>query len=201
MIDRHGQKVPMAYAYPVLEWAAKAHRSVTLCVDLAFSFKVFGGIPIFNAPWALGPNLWMFAELGLLDRGYGKKKFGSVQYAVPAKYRQFVGSRINVYPSGYMHRLKAVLGDIHNLAMPGSVESLRFRVNRIRTGASQVLALIRSDPASFCVARFEISLAHTRDIHQAWDDALAIIEEEGLRLDMAIVSLAAIEDVLVLASQ
>ena len=34
MIDRHGQKVPMAYAYPVLEWAAKAHRSVTLCVDL-----------------------------------------------------------------------------------------------------------------------------------------------------------------------
>ena len=59
-----------------------------------------GGVPIFNAPWAHHPSMWMFADLGIIQTVVGTKqeslKYGSVKYAVPFKYFMWPGSRITV---------------------------------------------------------------------------------------------------------
>ncbi len=52
----------------------------------------------------------MFAELGLIRNMVGTKtetikKYGAVQYAVPAKYGMWPGSRITVYLGAWMHHL------------------------------------------------------------------------------------------------
>jgi hypothetical protein len=52
---------------------ARQGRSSTVSLDVAWNWSVQGGVPIFNAPWAHHPSLWMFAKSGLIRNKVGTK--------------------------------------------------------------------------------------------------------------------------------
>jgi hypothetical protein len=65
-LARHGQKIPLIH-FPALFWlASKPNRVAHIGIDLAWSWKPLNdgvpGVPIFNAPWASYPNMWMFCQ-------------------------------------------------------------------------------------------------------------------------------------------
>ena len=143
-VARHAQKIPMEFGFPPLVYMAHQGRSTTVSLDVAWNWPVAGGVPIFNAPWAHHPSLWMFAELGVLRNKVGTKietikKYGAVQYAVPAKYGMWPGSRITVYPGAWMHFLKGVCGNLAELGTPKSVFVLRNRTESLKQAAEQMV--------------------------------------------------------------
>ena len=90
-----------------------------------------------------------------------------MQYAVPAKYGMFTGSRITVHPGGYMHRLKGVCGNLPELGTPKSVFVLRSRIERLKQAATEMLVSFRQDPDKFSTGRFEVSIARAANVEEA----------------------------------
>jgi hypothetical protein len=114
----------------------------------------------------------MFAELGLIRNMVGTKtetikKYGAVQYAVPAKYGMWPGSRITVYLGAWMHHLKGVCGNLAELGTPKTVAVLRNRTEALKKAAAQQLILFRQDPAKFSTGRFEVSIAREANVDEA----------------------------------
>ena len=110
--------------------------------------------------------MWMFAELSAIETfaPESSRKFGAIQYAVPAKYHMFPGSRINAYPGGYMHRLKGFCGTLAQLGTPKSVGVLRNRVEALKQAAVQMLVLFQQSPDKFSTWRFEVSIARAANV-------------------------------------
>ena len=188
-LARHGQKIPKKFALPPLEFLALGRRSHCVSLDVAWNWSVEGGVPVFDAPWAHHPSMWMFAELSAIET-FGpdpSRKFGAIQYAVPAKYDMFPGSRITVYPGGYMHHLKGFCGTLAQLGTPKSVGVLRNRVEALKQAAVQMLVLFQQSPDKFSTGRFEVSIARAANVSQAVQFATKIWDEESPRIDMVII--------------
>jgi len=163
-IARHGQKVPRRVAVPLLQKIRNNCTSIS--IDIAFSWPVASGVPLFRSSWAPSKVSPMFAELGLVPVGSRLKQFGFLQYPVPAHYGA-PGSKIVVYPGSYMHHAKAILGNPAAAPLPATFWTLRNRLDHLRSAASQLAPLIRSNSVKFSTVRLEVSISHTRDIYTA----------------------------------
>jgi len=184
-IARHGQKVPRRVAVPLLQRIR--NESTSISIDIAFSWPVASGVPVFRSSWAPSKVSPMFAELGLVQDGSRMKQFGFLQYPVPAHYGA-PGSKIVVYPGSYMHHAKAILGNPAAAPLPATFYTLRNRLDHLRSAASQLGPLIRSNSVKFSTVRLEVSIAHTRDIYSALQLAESIATGEQARIDIHIIS-------------
>ena len=118
-------------------------------------------------------------------------KFGWVQYAVPAHYGA-PGSKITVYPGGYMHHAKLFLGNPTTVALPATFYTLRNRVDNLRTAGAEMLSISTAVPRRFGTARLEISIANTRNITSAILLAETIAAGEQARIDVHSVPVEAV---------
>lgn len=188
-LARHGQKVPMRVAHPLL--LSIRNDFVSMSIDIAYAWNAGGGVPLFHSERAARHNMWMMAELGIVPEGSRDLKFGSVLYAVPAHYGA-PGSKLTVYPGGYMHHAKLFLGNPTTLALPTTIYTLRNRIDNLRTAAAEMLSIFTAVPRRLGTARLEVSIADTRDITSAIFLAEQIATGEQLRLDAHTVSVEAV---------